>query len=305
MRGTSSLVAFVLGTALAMGAAFNSQLASAQILVGSVAGGVGPINEYDWSGNAIGSPLASGLSLPIGLAATSSVFYATNNQQGTVAEYNIDGTIIAPTFIQGLTNPIGLLNDNSNHLFVLDADAGTIGEFDATTGHAINPAFITDLDSPRQMATDGTYLYVSIYGGNVSKYDMSGNLIKQYLVGGLNGDGLFGIAVAGPNLYVVGNASNTVGEYNTTTGDPVNPNLIPSLASPEDIVSDGTSLWVANYSTGTVGQYDLSGNPINPTFISNLNGPVALALVPEPSSLCLLGISGVLLLMRRRRTALP
>ena len=39
--------------------------------------------------------------------------------------------------------------DNNNHLFVSNGNSNTIGEYDATTGAAINAAFITQgLDGP-------------------------------------------------------------------------------------------------------------------------------------------------------------
>ena len=48
-----------------------------------------------------------------------------------------------------MNDPTFLALDNNNHLFVSNGNSNTIGEYDATTGAAINAAFITQgLNSP-------------------------------------------------------------------------------------------------------------------------------------------------------------
>jgi hypothetical protein len=46
------------------------------------------------------------------------------------------------------------------------------------------------------------------------------------------GGGPYGIAVLGADLFVVNNGSGTIGEYDAATGAAVNPALITGLSSP-------------------------------------------------------------------------
>src|SRR5271166_3441600 len=85
-------------------------------------------------------------------------------------------------------------------------------------------------------------------------------------------------------LYVSQN--NTVGEYNATTGDAINADLITGLNGPQGLAlsGDGTTLFVANTGGNTVGEYNATtGTAINANFITGLNTPVGLALSDGPA----------------------
>ena len=66
---------------------------------------------------------------------------------------------LTPNFITGLQRPFGLALSGNNlfvaksGLFVANYSGGTtVGEYDATTGAAINPDFITGLNQPYALA---------------------------------------------------------------------------------------------------------------------------------------------------------
>ena len=114
-------------------------------------------------------------------------------------------------------------------IFVTNFDAGTIGEY-TTSGVPVNPALITGLNGPAEIAVSGGNLFVTnVLGDTVGKYTTSGVPVNPALITGLIGPG--GLAVSGGNLFV-GSIQNEmseifkIGKY-TTSGTPVNPNLIP------------------------------------------------------------------------------
>jgi hypothetical protein len=74
---------------------------------------------------------------------------------------------------------------------------GTVGEYDAVTGAAINASFITGLSFPNGLAVAGNTLFMTIYG------------YPGY--GGPHGTGTL---------------TGLVGEYDATTGAPINANLV-------------------------------------------------------------------------------
>ena len=69
-----------------------------------------------------------------------------------------------PTFITGLNGPINIVL-SGNNLFVSNwsggtAGAGTVGEYNATTGAPINLNFITGLSGPEGLTLSGNSLLV-------------------------------------------------------------------------------------------------------------------------------------------------
>ena len=82
-------------------------------------------------------------------------------------------------------------------------------------------------------------------------------------------------------MLYVGQANNTVGKYNATTGAVINANFITGLNyAPTALAVSGNILFVASgsYGTGTVGEYDATtGAVINANFITGLSSSDGLA----------------------------
>jgi len=109
---------------------------------------------------------------------------------------------------------------------------GVVGKYDAKTGAAISPSFITGLNLPAGLALLGNTLFVANRtSGTIGEYDATtGAVIDANFITGLNlPDGL---AVLGNKLFVLNNGSGIVGEYNAKTGDVINASFITGLNEP-------------------------------------------------------------------------
>lgn len=169
-------------------------------------------------------------------------------------------------------------------LLVTNANNNTVGAYHATTGSAINPAFLSQgLNAPYDLATDGNNLFVSNLDGRVGKYDLAtGATINPAFV--TQPQFPFGLAADRNRLYVA-SFSNTLAAYQTTTGSVINGVTLP-FATPNGLALDGSNhLFVSNFSAnpdGTVAEVDATSLALtNLTFVPNgqgLSGPGALAL---------------------------
>ena len=174
-------------------------------------------------------------------------------------------------------------------VYVASQFSSTVGEYDATTGAAINTSFITGLLKPQNLVLSGDELYVTnlidSFFWTVGKYDAaSGAAINSLLIQGANPPQ--GLAVAGNSLYI--SNTNTVAEYNATTGAAMNLAFI-SLRTPEGLAVSGNNLYVL-YVTGTstvgttrpasyVSEYNATtGALINPTLVTGLVQPKGLVI---------------------------
>ena len=192
-------------------------------------------------------------------------------------------------FITGLDVPSALaVSDNT--LFVATDEGKTVGKYDATTGAAINPNFITGLRGPFiELAKFGPHLFVANSTeplDTVGKYNAStGTPVNASFI---TGDHLpEGLAVQGPTvlfhhpiLFVLDLTGNdTVGKYDATTGAAINASFITGLNFAEGIAVSGNKLFVANRGAGTVGKYNATtGAANNADFITG-SKPHALALL--------------------------
>jgi len=157
--------------------------------------------------------------------------------------------------------------------------ASGVGEYNATTGAAINANFISGLNEPVALAVSGNTLFVAdIVGaaGTIGAYNANtGAVINANFISGLDPGG---IAVSGNTLFV-SSVAGTVGEYNATTGAAINANFITGLSEPGGLAVSGNGLFVASFSAKTVGKYDATtGAAINANFITGLNSPIGLAV---------------------------
>src|SRR5260221_1762400 len=198
----------------------------------------------------------------------------------TVSEYNAtSGPAFNANLITRLRTP-SRLAVQGNTLFVAN-ESGSVGKYDAATGAAINPSFITGMQFfPQGLAVRGNILFVANFGfGTVGKYDAStGEAINaNFITAGFP----TALALSGNRLFVL-DATGSVREYNATTGVAINANLITQLSAPSGLAAQSNTLFVANFGSSTVGKYDAStGEAINANFITGAGLPTALALLDD------------------------
>jgi hypothetical protein len=220
-----------------------------------------------------------------------------------IGQYNATtGATINANLLSPSRFVFGLVADNQNHLFAANYFAG-LWQYDATTG-AANQSFSHAFYDTNGLAIDGNgHLFVASYNqGLVAEVDSTtGMFINSALVTGL-GFGTVGSVDARNHLFASHspNGYNPIlGEYDATTGAPINANL-PFIGAP--IFDDNNHFFVLNGSA--VAEYDATtGTLINPSFITGLISPrdiVFMAPVPEPSSLLLTSAVTAIAWHRRR-----
>ena len=214
---------------------------------------------------------ATGLSSPYGLAYSGGMLYAANSSANTVTAYNAanGAQITSFTSPTGLSHPFGLAVSGTM-LYVASEQGNTITAFNLAMG--TTTFTINDPNTPTAVALYGNDLFVSNLGNiTVSEYDATtGNVINASFAA--NTSGAYGLAILG-NLLLVASDETKGG---------VDAYGIPAMA--------------------TTGNMPTS---ITPGFITNLNQPFFIAVVPEPSTWALLGVGiaglGVVTLRQRRR----
>ena len=255
-----------------IGGAWNDiEIAGSTMYVLNSGGGfAGTISRFTTGG----VPMPMGSAPPyymLGSLAVSAtnLYVAYPSDTGRVGRCTLDGESVDDSFITGMGSAAGAmaLSPDQSTLFVTDHYSNTIGEYDAATGVAINAALIAGLDLPTGIAISGSHLYVANAGaGTIGEYNLDGTVVNSALVTGLSGGYQLG------HIAVLGN-----------------------------------SLYVTDIGRGVVGEYDATtGATINAALISGLQGPTAIAVVPEPASGvlalgCAVGLLGLVTRARQRR----
>ena len=272
-----------------------------EIYVASVNGfgaGAGTVAKFSTSGTTISNPLVSALDSPWAVAVSGADLYVANDNTGVVGKYTTSGGIQNASFITGAGGPTGLAV-NGTHLYVSDSISNTIKDY-STSGTLLNGSFITSVNGPWQVTVSGSFIYVANMGnGTVGKYTTAGVPVNTSLISGLNE--VTGVAASadGSQLFVATQGDGKIGEYDATSGAAINATLITQL-TPESLVVVGTNLYAANFQ-GFVAQYTTSGAVVDTQLISGLNGPIGLAVVPEPTACTALFAVASTLALRRRR----
>jgi hypothetical protein len=135
-------------------------------------------------------------------------------------------------------------------------------------------------------------VYVGVDDNNsIAEYNATtGATINGSLVSGVTVSGLTGVITdilpAGNDLYAtIVNVNNSgdigaVGEYNATTGAPINSALVSGLSLPGGLAISGNDLYVLDRNSGTIGEYNATtGAAIHSTLVSGLNAsPLSIAV---------------------------
>ena len=311
------------GTALAVGAALcvTPPNARAQIFVESHVpyAPTSIVGAYNLDGSAINSSLITGLpanwTLFNSLGVYSNNLYVVGDFGGglpSVGKYTTSGT--SSGSFAGTAGWNAGFTMNAGILYCANPNGNTVGSYNATNGAAINTSLISSgLYSPHAPVISGSHLYIANAGnGTVGEYNLDGSVVNAALISGLTQPSA--LSVANGYLYVsslgVGGGNlGKVGEYDATTGTPINAALLSGLGGgPPEIAVVGNDLYITVAVTGgsDVAVYNAtSGNVINSSLISGLGGEIQgfVVSVPEPSTLALSALGSLTLFwpLRRRK----
>jgi WD40 repeat protein len=274
--------------------------ASAQVTQLFVAGHDGSFGEYNSS-----SSFSINWSCPIligylnGVAIFEGDLYGANTNSGAVMKINqADGTITDANFIPVVGGPWSVAMDAGNDIFVGTQSSG-VNEYNVNTGALEVANFTTSTIFDYGLSVMNGNLYTFSNNGTVSVFNAAtGALINPTLITGAFGQGF---TVSPLGIFVAGGGG--VKSY-SLSGTLQNSTLVSGLGFPSDVAVQGNDLFVADYSGGTVGEYNATtGAAINTHLITGLTHPFALATVPEPSTWALIGGAAATLLavLRRRR----
>jgi DNA-binding beta-propeller fold protein YncE len=160
----------------------------------------GRVGKCTIAGDVVDDSFITGLSrAPFGIALSpdQSTLFVADFYGNTIGEYDAaTGTAIHTALISGLNLPTGIAISGS-HLYVANAGAGTIGEYNLD-GTPVNSALVTGLSDAAELghiAVLGNDLFVTdSVQGIVGEYDAAtGATINTALISGLPGS--FAIAV--------------------------------------------------------------------------------------------------------------
>jgi hypothetical protein len=132
-------------------------------------------------------------------------------------------------------------------LYVTQVQAGTVSEYNATTGALMNASFITGLSTPNALLLSGNNLLVANEAGSVGEYDATtGAAISQSFITGTNFEPI-GLALSGADLFVANLSNATVGKYALKTGKAIKVDFVAKLPATSSIGLGtlGTILFVA------------------------------------------------------------
>jgi len=178
------------------------------------------------------NPSLIAISEPTGIAVSSALLFVASQADDTVKEYDTGGAPLALSFITGLNGPRQIaLSPAGTLLFVANNGNGTVGEYSAATGTAVNSALIAGLNGVTSVAVspDGLDLYVGTQGdGTVGEYSIATGLaVIPSLITGVVPEYL---QVFGSSLYV-DDFNGNIDQYDLS-GTGLNVPLIPNLDEP-------------------------------------------------------------------------
>lgn len=252
--------------------------------------GAGEVDKITSTGDV--SVFATGLSYPLDLVAdTAGNLYVSCNSErfgeATVQKITPDGTI--STFATGLGSPTAIVFDRSGNLYATSEPKGIINQI---TPDGLVSVYATMSDEPEGLAFDSSgNLFVStLYGGI---YKITPEKVVSHFTGRFSRWGTGLVIDANNNLYM-GDDAATV--FKITPNGEASPFAWGTTqAMGLGMGSDG-SLYVADIGSGSLKKVGPSGGAMS-TVATGLVGIMGVvAVVPEPSTLALLGMGGIVLI---------
>jgi RHS repeat-associated protein len=192
---------------------------------------------------------------------------------------------VQPAFIPTTASGSRDVLVTASYVYWTNLTTGTIGRANLD-GTGVNQNFITGIDAPSGIATDGTYLYWTTGGlndtngtGGIARSLLDGTSRNNTFITG--GNKPIGLAVTASYIYWTNFNSGTIGRA-AINGTGVNQSFIASGSYPYGLETNGSYLYWTNFLLGTgaagtnIGRADIGGTNINTTFITGANGPAGI-----------------------------
>jgi sugar lactone lactonase YvrE len=265
----------------------NSFARADDIYVSCYNSGNGTIYKYDSSGHR--TIFASGLNCPWSLAADKSGNLYATNLDNQIYKYDSSGN--RSTFASGV-DCSALTFDNSGNLYASGNPGydGIVLKFDSKGNRT---TFVTGLgENVQGIAFDNSNNFYAATGGNgngtIVKFDSNGNRLRTYS-GPYAPRGLIFDSTSS-SLYATGWEKIIKYDLNTNTTSTTS----ISGGWPWGIAFDSSrNLFVADSYKNMIYKFDPSGN--RSTFASGVDTPYSIVVTPEPATLVLVGLGGLML----------
>jgi DNA-binding beta-propeller fold protein YncE len=226
--------------------------------------------------------------------------YVVNQGDRTVGVYGVDGagalTLAASAPAGRGAGQIALSPDGSS-AYVTNLTDGTVSQYDVGADGALtpkDPASVPAGSRPSGIAvsTDGASVYVAnqVTAGTVSQYSVdaqSGALAPKAQPTVAAGSQPRAILAVADRVYVANIGSSSISQYAADGGGALS-QFAPAVASVRSpfglaLSPDGHSLYVAGFTDGMVGQYDVAGDGTlaakDPSSVTANPSPVAVVAV--------------------------
>jgi hypothetical protein len=161
------------------------------------------------------------------------------------------------------------LSADGTHVWVVNTGRDSVAEVSASTGALVQVIHgnSDQLAEPSAIAVDGTHTWVvNASAGSVTELDESTGALVQVISGPLTefdaalnySMGEDSISADGAHVWVVNPDNKSITELDASTGALVR--VIPVPGIPVDVTSNGTDVWVANWWTTGVPEYQSPGS---------------------------------------------